>query len=278
MGMPQPRRLLLAPALVLVLAALAAAQDQAGTVAAIEGTAEILHAGRATWEPLRAGDKLVVGDRVRTPPPSKAQLLWFGKPITLGSGPTEVDLRAPSTIELIMGTLRALVTGQYREQGVPFVVDTPTASGGVSGTEFIVQYDATRETTLFLGVYDSVRVRSKADPQGRHEVDVTAGLATEVARGKLPTRPHPLPAEQRRELLDATELLTGGLTPETEIGPGLPGNPPPLAVPGNAAKTPESQVIDQPLDKLTPPRKPPLPPPLPPPSTGQPAGGSRPPR
>lgn len=268
------RRALLTWAILTAIAGMARAQEPAGigTVAAIEGTAEVLHAGSTTGEPLKPGDHLVVGDKVRTPPGSKVQLQWGSSVLTLGTDGTAINLRAPSTVELTVGTLRSLISKPYREPRLNFDVDGQTAEGITEGTEFITRYDAARDTALFLGVYDAVRVRSKVDPQGRHEVRLTSGLATEVARGKLPTRPYPLPEAQRRELLEATELLTGGLNPETELEPGLPaGLAPALAEPGREAKTPESEVIDQPLNKLTPPPKPPLPPPIPPP-TAQPAG------
>ncbi len=256
------RRLFAASLVVAALALTAAGQERAATVAAVEGTAEVLHAGRPAREQLRPGDPVLDGDQQRTLSGSKLQTQATtpgGQTVVQTLGPdTEGTANTAFSFSLIVGRIRVVLSNLYARPRTTVEVDTPTAVGGARGTGFIVQYDPARAESLYLGLYDTTFVRSKADPQGRHEVFLGPGMATEVARGKLPTRPHPLPEEQRRELLAATELLTGGLPPESEIEP-LPGIAPPLATsPG----FPPATVVNQP------PVKPPqgreqLPPPLP---------------
>jgi len=268
----------------LVVAVTASAQDQVGSVAALEGTAEVLHPGRGAWEELKANDGALLGDQVRTHAASKLKLqlrdesvLTLGPNSQLTLDQQTVAPQTTSSIGLVVGTMRAVVSDRYRQPHTRFEVETPTSIAGVRGTGFVARHDPARDASLYLGLYDTTFVRSKVDPQGRHEVLLRPGEATEVRRGKLPTRPASLPEDIRRQLIEDTELLAGGLVPETELEPGLPakglGNAPTFNEPGKEAKTPESEVIDQPIDQLKPqrPQRPPLPPPPPQATPAQPA-------
>ena len=269
---------------ILLRGAAAEAQEQVGSVAALEGRAEALHPGQAAWTAVAAHDAVLLGDQLRTLVDSKLKLVFRDdSALTLAASSQltvdeQVVAPAASRFSLSVGMLRALVTDRYSAPGTRFEVETPTAVAGVRGTGFIVTYDVRRDDTLVLGLFDTTRVRSRSDPKGRATVLVERHYFTRVARGKLPTRPAPLEQRQLQALVEATEILAGGLRPEDELAPEPRSGPGPEAAgappaeprrPSEKVLTPEAEIVDQPIDRLKgqprTPQEPPPPPPPPPP-------------
>ena len=75
------------------------------------------------------------------------------------------------------------MTERYGASGAHFEVETPTAIAGVRGTGFIANYDASKDETVVVGLFDTTTVRSRADTRALHAVALGPGLATAVKRG-----------------------------------------------------------------------------------------------
>src|SRR5438034_11701446 len=61
---------------ILLRGAAAEAQEQVGSVAALEGRAEALHPGQAAWTAVAAHDAVLLGDQLRTLADSKLKLAF----------------------------------------------------------------------------------------------------------------------------------------------------------------------------------------------------------
>jgi hypothetical protein len=241
----------------LVVAAVARAQEKVGSAAALEGKAEVLHQGTTGWAPLAAGDPVFVGDQVRTLADSKLKLVFREDSVlslaassTLTVTEQTVAPVPSSSFSLLLGTLKAIVTERYSEPRARFEVETPTAIAGVRGTGFIASYDASQDETLVVGLYDTTHVRASTDAKGAHTVDLGPGRVTRVRRGKMPLAPTKLPEDQLRGLEGATNLAAAGTSPTREFGAthGSQGNTLDAKRPehsGSQAITTEGQVVDQ---------------------------------
>ena len=203
----------------------AAAEEPAGSVSALEGSAEVRHAGTQAWAPVMAGDDVRLGDELRTGPAAKLKLLLRDDSVLTLAADSRLTIdqevlgaaATTSTFSLWVGTLRALVTDRYKTTGSRFEVQTPTAVAGVRGTGFIASYDETRKVTLVVGLFDTTCVRSRSGRGG--EVCVTPRLATEVPAGRGPSKAAVVDPHRLSGLLGATEILGGGLAPEEELPP-----------------------------------------------------------
>src|SRR5262245_58490702 len=261
--------LLLAMAFVAAGGSRASAQEQVGVVDAIEGQAEVLHAGTSAWTPLGEKAPVLLGDQLRTQAGAKLRVvLREDSVLQLGPGSqlaiTE-QLLAPtvsSRFELLFGTLRAIVTERYSQLRGQFEVETPTAIAGVRGTSFIAQYDPAAEETLVVGIERVTQVRQRADAAGVGEVLVGPGMATRIRRGRRPLAPAPFPEAQLRSLRGLTDAKPGAGASSRPRANALDARRPQRA--GERALSREESGLDQPL--LTPPspKPPPPPPPVPP--------------
>ena len=252
----------------LLLAGAARADAPAGSVAGLEGTAEVLRPG-AAWAPLGVGDPVNVGDQLRTLADGKLKVVFrddsvltVGPASTLAITEQTVGAAPVSSFSLLVGSLRALVTERYAKPGARFEVETPTAIAGVRGTGFIAQYDAGGDETTIVGLYDTTLVRARDDTAAGHEVRVGPGEATTVRRGSYPIRPSVLPEDVLRGFTAGT-TMSGALRAPA---PATPDVKPSARRPREGAAAPQ-QIIDQPVGLLrhrgrgVPPPPPPAPPP-----------------
>jgi hypothetical protein len=235
----------------LLVAAAARAEGPAGSVAALEGNAEVLHPG-AAWTPLGVGDPVKVGDQLRTQADAKLKVVFqddsvltVGPASTLAVTEQTVGAAPVSSFSLLVGSLRALVTERYAKPGARFEVETPTAIAGVRGTGFIAQYDPTGEETTIVGLYDTTLVRAHDDTAAGHEVRVGPGEATKVRRGSYPIRPSLLPEDVLRGFSAGT-TMSGALRAPS---PAAPDVKPSARRPRESAAAPQ-QIIDQPVGLL----------------------------
>jgi hypothetical protein len=262
----------------LLVAATGWAVEPVGSVAALEGRAEVQHADSTAWAALAAGDGVFVADHIRTLEDSRLKLLFRDDSVLTLAASSEltVDEQAgaaavpASRFELLFGTLKALVTERYSQPQAKFELETPTAIAGVRGTGFIATYDQRADETLIVGLFDTTLVRAVNDPKAAREVRLGPGESTRVRRGAYPLEPTRLPAGTLRGLDQATSVGPGKggggsslpsaktlhrSTPEPRL-PTSPGE-------GNA---PQQGTVDQPLQQLE--RSPrgvaPPPPPVPP--------------
>jgi hypothetical protein len=249
----------------------ARAAEPVGTVAELEGRAEVQHAGEAAWGPLAIGTPVLLGDHLRTLADGKLRVvLREDSALTLGPGSqlaiTE-QVVAPATVsrfQLLLGTIKAAVTERYAQPQARFEVETPTAIAGVRGTSFIAQYDPVADETLVVGVENVTRVRGRVEARGGEEVEVGPGQATWVRRGSRPVRPRMLPESRMRGLQGATQLAPGA---GAGAGAGarqranrLDARRPQRA--GQRAFSTEERAVDQPPFNPRGPKPPPPPPPV----------------
>lgn len=195
----------------------AMAAEEAGTVAAVEGTGEIGRGG--VWQPAVAGLAVQVGDELKTGPAGRLRVVFRDDTVlNLGEdtrltidhqffSPDEGLFR--SSMKLIQGKVRALVGEYYGRAGAEYEVKTETAVAGVRGTEFVVSYDPAREVTKVVGIEGRVEVRSSREKIAQ-SVFVTSGELTQVDPGRPPDSPRFLDEPQRRRYLEGLDFVSVG--------------------------------------------------------------------
>jgi hypothetical protein len=202
---------------VLCFATPAVADEAAGKVAAIEGTAEIAH-GQA-WQALTLGADVNVGDRIRTHKPGRVRITFRDDTtLNIGDG-SEVAIgehvfkpaedNVSSVIRLISGKVRALVSEYYEDPLARYQIETATAVSGVRGTDFIVAYRDDEAITDVVDLTGKVEVHGVIDLRG-HGVMVTPKMMTTVARGGYPTEPRPVSDAELSAYLSGLEFVGGG--------------------------------------------------------------------
>lgn len=213
-------------ALLLALAATpASAEDEAGEIVTMEGSVEVGTGG--AFAAAKVGTKVRSGDTVRTGSPGRARILFRDESVVnVGDGSVLVidesvfdpdQGTVSTTLRLLQGKLRSLVSEYYGSQGASYQVTTPTSVSGVRGTEFVVLHDPGTETSEILGLGGAVAVHSVLDRKHRGVV-IRAREITRVAKGQYPTPPRQIDVSD-----DTFQRLMNGLDfpgsggPETMI-------------------------------------------------------------
>jgi len=200
----------------LLMAGTAWAQE-VGTVAAVEGTAEIGRAG--AWTPASIGTALQKGDELRTGRPGRLQIVFQDDSTLAVSEDSRVVIdeqvfnpeqgTSKSLMGLLQGKVNALVSEYYHRTGASYEIKTATAVAGVRGTEFSMTYDPREDVTEVVGVSGRITVHSLVDPTGPG-VLLTANETTTVVHGQLPSPPHRLGEAMFRQQLQGIEFIGGG--------------------------------------------------------------------
>jgi hypothetical protein len=196
----------------LLAAAPPARGDEVGTVAAVEGSAEIGRNG--TWGAAAAGTAVAVGDQLRTGQPGRMRVVFRDDSVLVLSDSTTLTVDAQvfdpngseSVFNLLEGKLKSIVSHYYGAAGSSYEVRTSTAVAGVRGTEFVMTYDSATGATEVVGIRGVVTVHSAVDPAGPGML-VTANEATAVAAGALPGPKQRVDPEFMRQLLDDMEFF-----------------------------------------------------------------------
>lgn len=201
----------------LLLCALPAAAQEVGTVAELEGTADI--GRRGACSPATIGAPIEQGDQLRTGQPGRLKVVFQDDSVLSVSAQSLVVVNeqvfdptnntARSYFDLIHGKLNSIVSDYYGRPGSDYQVKTATAVAGVRGTEFSVSYDPDDETTEVLGFNGKVEVHSLLDPTGPGVI-VTANEATTVEKGRLPTTPRRYSDTLFRQQLEGFSFIGGG--------------------------------------------------------------------
>jgi hypothetical protein len=201
----------------------------AGQVAAILGS---MHVERLGGEmPLRVGDPLFVGDRLRTQTGDRAKIVLADDAvIDIGSDTelliesrhTEADTgEGESVLILVTGRLRAIAppgSGAVRR----FEVESPAAVA-FRGGDFVVSYDTAADTSQIVAIDGNVSVAGKLGVVGG-VVDVEPGFGTEVRKGRLPAPPQEAGAADIERLVQSTAMLGTGRRDGLEVlHPALSG-------------------------------------------------------
>jgi len=140
---------------------------EAARVLYIDGFVDVMRVDTNTWTALSAGDELNVGDTVETGPEGTVELLLSdGSIVKIGPDSRvrikELDMIEATRIhltslELIMGKVRALVTPTYGKES-SFTIETENAAIGVRGTDFVTIFDPDLGATNVISIDDCVEV------------------------------------------------------------------------------------------------------------------------
>lgn len=210
--------------LLLLLGGAAWAQE-VGTIAEMDGSAEIKRNG--AWAPATVGAAVQRNDELRTGNPGRLQVVFQDDSvITLTEGSHLIiddqvfhpDSGASrSFLRLLQGKVGALVSDYYHGQGARYEIKTVTATAGVRGTDFVMQYDPRDGVTNVVGISGRIEVHNVKDPTGRG-VFVTAHELTTVARGQAPASPHRLDDTLFRQYLDGLTFVGAGRLESLTVG------------------------------------------------------------
>lgn len=211
----------------LLLQALPVWADEVGTVAAVDGTAEV---GRDnTWTPAVSGVPIMLGDTLRTGTPGRLRVVFRDDSVLALADDSRItvdeqvfnpaDGNARSLFGLVRGKIAAAVSDAYRRQGARFEIGTATAVAGVRGTEFSMHYDPDGNVTEVLGIVGVVSVHSTADPTGPG-ILVTAQETTTVAADRMPSAPRRIDDSLFQKRLREIEFL--GVSGNGELSRGHP--------------------------------------------------------
>lgn len=186
----------------------AAQAPGAAQVVAVTGEAAVTR-GNSPGRALTANATILAGDTVTTGPGSKCQLRFVdGSVVTLGEGSelkiAEYRVRGDTRrglLELARGVARAVVTKMSPKSR--FEIQTSTAVAAVRSTVWMIGYDNTGATEVFVGE-GSVAVTSRGAQLAR--VLLEPGLGTTVAKDKAPLPPEAWPQARAVEMRQRASL------------------------------------------------------------------------
>ena len=235
-----------------------------GSIVTLEGQVEVVRTG--VTSAVRIGDPVELNDQVRTGRPGRARIVFQDESVLNVADDSQVVLDTQvydpgtgtfsTTMRLLSGKVRTLVSEYYKEPKARFEVQTPTSVSGVRGTEFLVVYDSARQITEVIGVVDAVAVRSVLIPPG-DVVYVTTKEISTVARGQYPTPPRKLEDSVFRQYLEGVEFIGAGKTESLAINHPMVGGslvPPPdraaavtaSGAPGSGGGAPPLSIVASP--------------------------------
>jgi ferric-dicitrate binding protein FerR (iron transport regulator) len=190
-----------------------AKETEIGTVASFEGTAEIGRDG--SWVAAEVGAPVRAADLLRTGKPGHLRIVFDDDSVlTLGeSSELKVsehmfapDEGSRSLVDLLSGTVNAVVSEYYQKPNAEYEVKTKTATAGVRGTEFVVSYEPGEEITEVFVVDGRVEVTSLVEDV-QNTVFLNANEVTYVREGELPSPPNRYEEGVLRQRLDNIDFI-----------------------------------------------------------------------
>ncbi len=191
-----------------------AKETEIGTVASIEGTAEIGRDG--SWLAAEVGAPIRADDILRTGKPGHLRIVFDDDSVlTLGESSeltvSEHDFapkegKSRSLVDLLSGTVNAVVSEYYKNPNAEYEVKTKTATAGVRGTEFVVSYEPGEELTEVFVVDGRVEVTSLVEDV-QNTVFLNANEVTYVREGELPSPPNRYEEGVLRQRLDNIDFI-----------------------------------------------------------------------
>ncbi|MBI5643741.1 MAG: FecR domain-containing protein [Deltaproteobacteria bacterium] len=187
-------------AICLPLTALAA-DGEAGFFSKLDGKVDIQRAGSVAPAAVKTGDKVFIGDIIRTKAGSKAELTFKDNTIVKLAPETRIKVdeylfnadggRKKGSLYLFRGKVRGVVSN-FKKNVIPvsmgestFDIKTPTAIAGVRGTDLFVFYLKGSTGVVFRDGYGFVYNPNAPDKV----VDMRAGQATFVTDPASPPLP-----------------------------------------------------------------------------------------
>lgn len=164
-----------------------------GELSSADGVVELRYADAAEWSAAKTGERLAVGDRVRTGPDARAVVdLADGSRLSVGND-SEVEItefllktdERSAIYTLSRGKLRTFVREFSGKTDVR--VKTPTSVSGVKGTDFLILNRGS--ANVFFGKTGVVAVESVDGGAGDGPVSLTSGVMTENTLGTEPIPP-----------------------------------------------------------------------------------------
>ncbi len=199
---------------VLALAARCFAQVE---VAASQGEVARLRAGQ--WAKVSIGDRLQVGERVRTTSAERVKLLILDRAVVDLAPNSEIvvdesearpDGRLAVAMRLLRGRLLAAIGSGFEAPGSYFSVETGAGVVTSRGGELLVQYEAADGTTEVASLAGEAEVVSNVAALGGGKVRVPAGSLVRIARGRLPGAASAVGIERVRQLAQGVEIFGTG--------------------------------------------------------------------
>jgi FecR-like protein len=245
--------------LVLLAFAPGAWAQEVGTIAELDGSAEIGRGG--AWTAASVGAAVEPGDKLRTKKPGRLRVVFQDDSVLTLSDNSELVIdqqvfdpaqgKAQSTLRLLRGKVLALASEYYERARAVYEIRTKTAVAGVRGTEFAVYYDPRAEVTEVVGVHGHVEVHSVLDLL-RRGTFVTQGELTSVAQGEFPALPNRLTDRNFRQYIEGLDFVGAGrlesLTIDHPVLVGTsvpqPDRAPPATVSSPAEKSNERLLRD----------------------------------
>lgn len=246
---------------VLPVGAQAAAKPEAGQVAAILGSMRV---ERPQGEVLlRVGDRVLVGDRLRTQSGDRAKIVLADDAVIDMGSNTELRIEtqrgqagtgdAETVLMLMGGRVRAVAPPQLGSAG-RFEIETPAAVA-FRGGEFLISYDGAAEVSKVVALEGPAGVAGKLGMVGG-VVEVEPGFVTEVRKGRQPKTPQETDPSDVDRLLQTTSVVGTGredglevLHPATSaklLSPGdVPGARTGRSTQGLQIGTPEESLADR---------------------------------
>lgn len=190
--------------------------QEVGTIAELEGTAEIERGG--TRLPATAGMSVQLHDEIRSGHPGRVVIVFQDQSvIALAEGshlrideqvfnPNQGTVR--SMLKLFKGKIRALVSDYYHQAASEYQLETPTAVSGVRGTDFIMTYDPDGEYSEVVGVSGRVEVHSSRK-RNRAGVFVSTRELTRIESGRPPSPVRLLDQAVFLRYLEGVKLISG---------------------------------------------------------------------
>ncbi len=206
---------LLAAAVLLFVGA--ASAQEVGTVAAVEGTAEIGTSG--AWSAAAIGSAIHKGDQLRTGTPGRMRIVFQDDSVLAVSESSFITVneqvfnpatgKAKSFMELLQGKVSAVVSDYYHRSGNTYEIKTVTAVAGVRGTEFSMAYNPELDVTEVVGISGHVEVHSMIDPTGPG-ILLTANEVSTIPHGAPPSAPRRVEETMFRQRLEGLDFIGGG--------------------------------------------------------------------
>jgi ferric-dicitrate binding protein FerR (iron transport regulator) len=202
-------------ALSIALPAVSQAKEaEIGTIASIDGTAEVGRDG--DWLAAEVGTPIHANDLLRTGKPGHMRVVFDDDSVlTLGDAselkvsehvfaPEQGETR--SLVDLLSGTVNAVVSEYYQKPNAAYEVKTKTATAGVRGTEFVVSYEPGEKLTEVFVVDGRVEVTSLVEDV-QDTVFLNANEVTYVRQGELPSAPNRYEEGVLRQRLDSIDFI-----------------------------------------------------------------------
>lgn len=191
--------------------------QEVGTIASLEGQAEIGRDGG--WQAATVGAAIHEHDELRTGTPGRLRIVFQDDSVVTVSDNSHLVIdeqvfvpergAARSLLNLVRGKLSSVVGEYYHGTANKYEVKTPTAVCGVRGTEFVVKYNIDTDVTEVVGLSGQVEVHSLFDPTGPG-VLITMREATTIPRGQLPSPPRRVEDVTFRQRLEGIQFIGAG--------------------------------------------------------------------